>query len=106
MKDEPIEYAKCIKCRRDLPSEGFIDGMCATCLLEKHYCEECEYIQLHDHGDKDDVLLLAKCLKASDASNDAPIAKRFDVPKKYRFCSTMRISCPEQCEKFKYHVGA
>ena len=104
---EEIKYSKCLKCRKELPSEGFVDGLCGKCLLEKHYCEDCEYIQLYDLGDSDMQLSLARCVKAPESTNDAPIAKRFDKPElKYRFCSTMRLDCPEQCEKFKYHVRA
>ena len=99
-------YSKCLKCYKEFPSEGFVGGLCASCFLEKHYCEDCDYILLHDTGDEDDVLSLAQCLKAPDVNNNAPIAKRFDNAKTYRFCSTMRLDCPEQCEKFKYHVGA
>lgn len=67
----------------------------------KQYCEDCEYIQLHDRGDEDEVLSLAKCLKAPDVNNNAPVAKRFDTVKTYRFCSTMRLDCPDRCDKFK-----
>ncbi|HDZ86390.1 hypothetical protein LCGC14_0619310 [marine sediment metagenome] len=67
----------------------------------KQYCEDCEYIQLYDCMNADDALALAKCLENPKITNEAPLAKRFDVTTEYNFCTTSRMSCPDRCDKFK-----
>ena len=107
-KESEIQYGKCLKCNRELPSEGFIDGLCAECLLDKHYCEDCEHCELADQKNADQALRFAKCKvspKQGDHYNEAMLSKRFDTePQEYFFCTSERTS--DQCEKFKFHVGA
>jgi len=103
-----IEYGKCLKCRLDLPCEGFVDGLCADCLLEKHYCEECENCELSDYKDVDKSLEFAKCLaspKKGEGFKRSMLSERYDEePVEYYFCTSERTA--DQCENFKFHVGA
>ena len=98
MKNEPIKYAKCIKCRRELPSEGFVDGLCATCLIEKHYCEDCSHYILSDNGAE-----YSRCDVTFSVRLDlGRVAREFE--NKFAYCETERTE--DQCEKFRYHTGA
>jgi uncharacterized protein YlaI len=109
MKKYPdTKYAKCRKCRRELPCDGFIDGLCNDCVAEKHYCEDCEFCALSDRKDPDEALEWAKCTvapKDSDSAKLTMLAKRFDnQPIQYYYCTSERTD--DQCENFKFHEGA
>ena len=108
MKNEEIEYDNCLKCHRDLPSEGFVDGLCPDCLMEKHYCEDCKHCELAENKSGDVALVYAKCKvnpKQGEHYNENMLSERFDTePQEYFFCTSVRTS--NQCEKFKFKAGA
>jgi hypothetical protein len=103
MNDKEIEYKKCRKCRKELPSDGFTDGVCSSCLMDKHYCEDCEHCELCDREDADQSIEFAKCKaspKQGDCYSKTLLAKRFDNrPVEFYYCTSERTS--NQCENFK-----
>lgn len=101
-----IEYEKCLKCRKEYPAEGFVDGLCGSCLMEKHYCDECVHCELATFDDPDEALSLSTCLaNPKDKSALARLSKKWDK-EPVSFCFCCNVDRADQCENFKFHAGA
>jgi len=94
---------KCLKCNKECDAENLVDGLCSVCLIDKHYCDECEFCDLARFDDQKESLRFATC-KASQKENEMSVlSNRYDV-KVFKYCTTERTA--DQCENFKFHAGA
>ena len=102
---ESTQYAECIKCSTQYPSKHLTGGMCSSCLSDDHICEDCWFMQLPESGD----INYADCLKAVNDEWEKMLFVARDKSKikdkQYYYCSSER-GLTQQCDNFKFHVGA
>ena len=96
--------SKCDKCRKEYPEDHFTDGLCGSCLMEDHFCEDCEHILMPESDD----LAFAQCSKAIqpewNAMNFITQDETKNTVHKYYYCTSERHA--KQCENFKFNTGA